>query len=274
MAFNHFIPTLWSSALLQAWQNATVFAGLVNRSYEGLATKGNTVKIAGVVVPTVHDYAAANRTTSAEAISDIGVDLLIDQEKSIDFYVDDIDRKQAAGDLASYVSAAGQALAVDSDKYIANAAVAHGTEVSGSLPTTGDQAFDLLNEAHKVLTKANAPAFGRVTVVNAEFAALLRTAASKLTTFYEAGDTAGLRAGTIGSLLGSRIVESNSLPEMDEPQFVLFDSQSIGYVSQIDEVEALRAQDRFADRVRMLHVYGAKVVRPAGVTVFNPASGS
>lgn len=274
MAFTHFIPTLWSSALLQAWQNSTVFAGLVNRSYEGLATKGNTVKISGVVVPTVHDYAGAGRTTSADTISDIGVDLLIDQEKSIDFEVDDVDKKQVAGDLAAYVAAAGQALAVDSDKYIAAAAVDEGTVVSGSLPTTGDQAFDLLNQAHKVLTKANAPSFGRVTVVNAEFAALLRTAASKLTTFYEAGDTQGLRAGTIGSLLGSRIVESNSLPELDEPQFVLFDTQSIGYVSQIDQIEALRSVTSFADRVRMLHVYGAKVIRPTGVTVFNPGSGS
>ena len=46
-------------------------------------------------------------------------------------------------------------------------------------------------------------------------------------------------------------------------------SISDAYVSQIDKVEALRAEQRFADRVRMLHVYGGKVVRPEGVVVFN-----
>jgi hypothetical protein len=274
MAFTHFIPTLWSSALLQAWQNSVVFAGLVNRQYEGLATKGNTVKVSGVVVPTVHDYKSAGRTTSADTLSDIGVDLLINQEKSVDFQVDDVDKKQVAGDLVAYMQAAGQALAVDSDKAIAAEIFADGTQLSGSAPTTGDAAFDLLNLAHKVLTKANAPAFGRVTVVNAEFAALLRTAASKLTTYMDSGDTAGLRAGTIGALLGSRIVESNSLPELNTPQFTVFNSQSVAYVSQIDEVEALRSVTSFADRVRMLHVYGTKVVRPAGVVAWSTSGGS
>lgn len=274
MAFTHFIPTLWSASLLEALQATAVFPNLVNRSYEGTATRGNRVTIAGVVVPTVHDYADAGRTTSADAISDTGVDLLIDQEKSIDFYIQDIDRVQVAGSLEEYTSASGQALAVDADEYIASLAVSEGTEVSGSLPTTGDQAFNLLNKAHKDLTKANVPSLGRVAVCNAEFAALLKGADSKLTSVNVSGDSAGLRAGTIGSLLGARVVEGNTLPEMDEPQFVLFHQRAIAYVSQIEEVEPLRANDRFADRIRMLHVYGAKVVRPVAVAVFNPGSGS
>ena len=43
--------------------------------------------------------------------------------------------------------------------------------------------------------------------------------------------------------------------------------------SQIDQVEAMRAQNKFADRLRALHVYGGKVIRPEGVAVFN-ADGS
>lgn len=279
MAFTHFIPTLWSTALLESWQATAVFGNLVNRTYEGLASRGNKVTISGVVVPTVKDYktgvGGVARTTTADAISDTGIDLLIDQEKIVDFYVQDIDRIQAAGSLDEFTTASGQALAVDSDKYIAQAAVDDaGVSVPGAAPTTGDQAFNLLNTAQKLLTKKNVPFVGRVAVVNAEFAALLKGADSKLTNFNTSGDTAGLRDGTIGSLGGARVVESNTLPEMDEPQFVLFHQRAIGYVSQIEEVEALRAHDRVADRIRMLHVYGAKVLRSDGVAVFNAGTGS
>lgn len=269
MAFSHFIPTLWTSSIETQWNAQAVFANLVNREYEGTATRGNKVTIAGVVAPTVKDYKAAGRTTSADAISDTGVDLLIDQEKIVDFYLDDIDRTQANGSLDAYTTASAEALALDSDSFLADLAVAEGTSLSGSTPTTGDNAYDLINAAHKALTKANVPNLGRVAVVNAEFAALLKGADSKLTSVDTSGDSAGLRAGTIGNLGGARVVESNNLPADDEPQFVMFHPRALAYVSQLEEVEALRAHDRMADRIRMLHVYGGKVVRPTGVVVFN-----
>lgn len=269
MAFTHFIPTLWTTSIESQWNAEAVFAGLVNRDYEGTATRGNKVTIAGVVTPTVKDYKAAGRTTSADSISDTGVDLLIDQEKVIDIYIDDIDRAQVAGSLEAYTAASAEALALDADSAIAAAAVAGGASLPGAAPTTGDAAFNLINAANKALTKANVPGSNRVIVVNAEFAALLKGADSKLTSVDVSGDSAGLRAGTIGTILGARVVESNNLPEADEPQFVAFHRRAVSYVSQLEQVEALRAHDRIADRVRMLHVYGVKVTRPTGVVVFN-----
>jgi len=269
MAFTKFIPTLWTSSVELQWTAQTVFANLVNRDYEGIATRGNKVTIAGVVSPTVKDYKAAGRTTSADAISDTGVDLLIDQEKIVDFYIDDIDRTQVNGSLDAYTLASAEALALDTDSFLAELAVAEGTALSGSAPNSGDTAYNLLNQGHKALTKANVPAVGRVAVVNAEFAALLKGADSKLTWLDTAGDADALRGGTLGAIGGARVVESNNLPADDEPQFVMFHSRALAYVSQLEEVEALRAHDRMADRIRMLHVYGGKVVRPTGVVVFN-----
>lgn len=269
MAFNYFIPELWSDMLLEAWTAETVFANLVNREYEGLAAKGNVVHIAGVVPPTVKDYKANNRQTSADAVSDTNVDLLIDQEKAIDFLVDDIDRVQAAGSLEAYTRAGATALATDSDQFLADLLVDNGTALSGSAPSDGDDAFDLIAKALKELTKANVPNVGRVVAVNAEMAYWLRSSGSKLTSVDTSGDPAGLRAGTIGYLLGARIVESNNFRDSDDEQFVAFHPSAAAYVSQVDTVEALRDQDSFSDRIRALHVYGGKVVRPTGVVVFN-----
>lgn len=269
MAITNFIPTLWSAALLERWMAENVFATLVDRRYEGLATKGNTVKITGVVPPTVKDYKAANRTTTADAITDTSVELNIDQEKSIDFYVDDIDRAQAAGSLEDYTNAGADALVADSDKFIANRLVLDGTEMAYSSVTTGDGAFNIIRDAVVKMNQSNVPNANRIGVVNAAFAGLLQGADSKLTSFEKAGDNNGLRNGTIGQLLNVRLVMSNNLPEVTSPQAVFFHPSAYAFVSQIDEIEALRAENKFADRVRALHVYGGKVVRPEGVFVFN-----
>lgn len=269
MAITHFIPELWSAALLDRWVAESVFPALVDRKYEGQATRGNTVHITGVVAPTVKDYKAASRTTSADAISDTGVDLLIDQEKSVDFYVDDIDAAQAAGSFMEYTNAAADALVIDADRFIATELVQDGAVMPYSSITTGDGAFDALADARKLLNLQNTPAANRVVVVNAAFERLLLDSDSKLTAYDKSGDNNGLRNATVGRILDFRVVTSNNLPEVDSPQFVAFHPSAVAYVSQIDKVEGLRADNRFADRVRMLHVYGGKVIRPEGVVVFN-----
>lgn len=279
MAITHFIPELWVASMLELWVAQNVFNELVNHEYEGIASRGNTVHITGVVIPAVHDYKAAGRITTADAISDTSVDLLIDQEKSTDFYVDDIDRAQAAGALSPYTDAAGYALVKDADLFIANMLVTGGTPLmvgdesiagSGTLPVTGDDAFNLLRDARKQLNKADVPPENRVAAINAEFEGLLLGADSKLTTFYQVNDNAGLRNATLGQLLGMRIVTSNHLPAVDHPQFAAWNMKAAAFVSQIDQVEAMRAVDKFADRIRALHVYGGKVIRPEGIVVFNP----
>lgn len=269
MAITNFIPALWSAALLERWIAENVFAALVDRRYEGLATKGNTVHITGVVPPVVKDYKAAGRLTTADAITDTRVSLVIDQEKSIDFYVDDIDEAQAAGSLEDYTNAGADALVADSDQFIANKLVQDGNVLPYTSVTTGDGAFNVFRDAIVKMNQNNVPNAGRVAVVNAAFAGLLQGADSKLTEFQKAGDNDGLRNGTIGQLLNVRTVMSNNLPEVTSPQAVFFHPTAYAFVSQIDEIEGMRAENKFADRVRALHVYGGKVVRPEGVLVFN-----
>lgn len=269
MAITNFIPELWSAMLLERWENEKVLPGILDRRYEGLATKGNTVHIAAVVTPAIKDYKAAGRTTSPDDVSDTGVDLLIDQEKNFDIRIQDIDAVQAAGSLEDYINAAGDALVEDADQFIADLLIANGTELTGSTPSTGDAAFDLFVAAHKQLNINKAPTSGRVAVVNPAFEAVLLKADSKLTSVDTSGDNSGLRGATVGQVLNFRTVRSNNLPDSDAPQAVFLHPSAAAYVSQIDTVEALRDNNSIGDRFRGLHVYGGKVVRPSGVLVFN-----
>lgn len=279
MAIANFIPAIWNAQMLTDFREQAVAANLVNREYEGDATRGNTVKITSAVDVSVADYAAAGRTTSASAVSDSGQDLLIDQEKSFDFYIDDIDRAQAAGSMDAYTRSAAEGLAEDADKFILSTAVTN----AGSA-TTGDgaatpvaltepsQYFGVIRDLRKTLNKNHVPLGSRVLVVNAEFEAVMLDAASKLTSVDVSGSPAGLREATLGRLLGFEIVTSENLPETGLAQALAFYRPSIAYVSQVEKTEAMRAQDKFADRLRGLHVYGGKVIRPTAVAVWTNAA--
>ena len=277
MSVASFIPEVWNASLWLEFREQAVAAGLVNRTYEGDARVGNTVVINQAIDVAIKDYAYNDRTTTPDDVATDDQKLLIDQEKNFDFLVDDIDRRQAAGSMDVYTESAGLALAEDADKYIlevAEAGALAANQVSEAAPENGDEAFDVLNELRKRLNQAKVPRSQRVAFVNAEFSSLLLTAASKLTKANESGTTAGLRAASLGDILGFDVYESENLPEVDDPQVVSFWQPSVAFVSQIppDGIEAMRDVDSFADRLRGLHVYGCRAIRPNGIATYNVGS--
>ena len=270
MATVNFIPELWSSKLLLGFRNESVWAGIANREYEGELRSGDTLHIPGIVDVAIKDYKAAGRTTSADAISDTVVDLLINQEKNFDFYVDDIDRAQAGRSFDAYTQSAVNGLVEDSDKYLAGLAVTGGTAIADTAaPTDAITAFGKIAKLRSALTKAKVPQGNRILVVNPEFEAFLTGYDSKLTAYDTSGDTAGLREATVGRLSGFQVVVSAHLPAASgKAQAVALHKSALAYVSQVSETEAMRAENKFADRIRGLHVYGAKALRPTAIQVY------
>jgi len=274
MAITNFIPQIWSAALLTRFAAAEVVLPTVNRSYEGEARNGNRVNITSIATPTVQDYKASGRTITPEALSDTQIPLLIDQEKAIAFKVDDVDRVQAAGSFEAVTADAARALVEDAESYVLGKMMSEGTDDNGGdSPAAIDspsQAFDAVKTLRVALAKASVPASQRYLVVNPDFAGFLLSEASKLTSADAAGSAGELRNGVLGNLLGFTVLESPLL-NPDKPTAVAYHTSAVAYVNQIERVEALRDPDSFSDIVRMLHVYGAKVIRPAAVRVFASA---
>ena len=278
MTLANFNPIIWNAQMLFDFREVAIAANLVNREYEGDARSGNTVRVNTGGAIAIKDYKAGlisdggtgtiPRTTKPDAIASTKADLLIDQEKSFDFLIDDIDRAQAAGSLEGYTRSAAEGMAEDADKYILNALYTTNTALTASAVTTGDQAFDVIGLIKKTLDKNHIPQGNRVAVINAEFASVLLKAASRLTNVDQSGSTAGLREGYIGRLLGIDIYQSENLPNVAKPQVVGWYKPAFSYVSQIEKTEPLRDQNSFSDRLRGLHVYGAKAFRPTGVVGF------
>lgn len=270
MAFSAFIPQIWDANMLLNFRQQVIAAAIANREYEGDATRGNTVKVATAVDIPISDYKAANRQTTPGNVDLTSLDLVIDQEKSFDFLIDDIDRVQAAGSMGAYTTSAALGMAEDADKYLLAqwvGAAATPDSATASI-SSGDAAYGILRDLRKTLNKAKVPQASRYVICNAEFEGWLLDASSKLVPVNTSGTSEALREGTLGRTLGFTIVTSENLPTVNFPQALAVYAPAVAFVSQIQNTEAMRDVNSFSDRLRGLHVYGAKVIRSAGLAVY------
>lgn len=270
MAISNFIPEIWAAGVTTSFQSSQIIIPTLNTSYTGEAGKGKTVHIIGAVTPTITDYKAAGRTISAEALTDSKVDLALDQEKAFAFKVDDIDKAQAAGSFDAWTNAAGGALMEDAEAYaIVQMLAGAGNNLNsgGGAVTvdTGAKALAALRAIRTQMTKNKVPAAGRFVAVNPAFADLVVAELGMATSGLGESE---LRNGVVAKVYGLTVLESALFAEATKPQAIGYHESAVGFVSQIEETEALRDPASFSDIIRGLHVYGAKVVRSAAVVKY------
>ena len=279
MSINNFKPEIWSAQLLDALENALVYAqpALVNRDYEGeISTQGQSVHITTIGDPTIFDY-DKNSNINYEEVETAGTDLLIDQAKAFAFRLDDVDKAQALlNPMTKMAQNAAYGLRDKADAFVASLYTgAASSNVLGSTGapintfTTATDAYDkVLVPLRTKLDRSNVPTEGRYVVVSPEFeGSLLRD--DRFVKVDASGTETGLRNGMVGRAAGFDILKSNNTPVPSGDTQVIQAGYpgAITYAEQILETEALRLQNTIADAIRGLHVYGAKLLRPTGIAV-------
>ena len=275
MALTTFIPELWNARLLNALDKAHVFAGLVNRDYEGeIKKQGDTVHINTIGEVTIGTYTKDTDFSSGpQALTATDSTLVINQAKYFNFAVDDIDTAQAAGDIMDKaMQRAAYGLADAADKYLADQlataiTTANGNQVgTTAVALTKENVYENIVKMKTILDKANVPTTGRWLVVPPEMVALIlqddrfvKTGGTK------AEDT--LANGWVARAVGFDIYESNNCNSTTASSTTTYtvtagDEGACTYAEQISDTEAYRPEKRFADAVKGLHLYGAKVVDP------------
>lgn len=274
MAVTTFIPELWNARLLYALEKAHVATNLVNRNYEGeISNHGDTVHINTIGAITVKSYTKNTDIDAPETLTTTDQTLVIDQAKYFNFQVDDVDKVQAAGELVdTAMGRAAYALADVSDAYllgvIAAGAAAENTIGSAAAPIalTASNVYENIVKLKTKLDKANVPNTGRTIVVPPDVHSLLllddRFAKSTATAGQEA-----LINGLVGRIAGFDVYMSNNVKTgtgTDTGKTPYFEitaqiTDATTYAEQIIKTEAYRMESRFADAVKGLHVYGAKV---------------
>lgn len=275
MAINNFIPTIWSETLYQALGNAYVAVRNCNRDFEGsIRAKGDTVKICGVGDVTVFNYTKNTDMTAPETLTDISRLMTIDQAKGFNFQIDDIDRAQQSPKImGEAMRVAADALAAEADRYI----YAMHTQVQAANKVTQaalshENVLDALIEARKRLIAAGAAGTDVVLEVSPDVAAVILKA--KILT---AGDNEeALEAGYIGNFVGFRVYVSNNIAAVETSGVTYHKCfartrRAIAFAEQLSEVDAYRPEKRFADAVKGLHLYGAKLVYPNELVLLDVA---
>ena len=266
MAIDKFIPEVWSAGVTQSFIANQVVIPTLDTQFVGDVSRGNKIHIINATTPTIVDYAGAGRVINPEALNDTEVLLDIDQEKAFSVNVDDVDAVQASSNFAPWVDSAGRALAEDAESYLLTTMLAGATDgnAGGAEIDTPDEAKDAVLSVRTQMGAAKVPAAGRFMVVNPEMASLLIGALSDASA---AASDQELRNGVLGRLYGFTIVESPLLSS-GVPAAIGYHEAMVGWANQIDNLEALRNPTKFADIVRGLNVYGAKVIKSEAVVKF------
>src|SRR4051812_16225520 len=100
MAIQKFRPEIWSANLLVALRASLVYSAFTNRDYEGeIAEAGDTVRITSIGRPSIQTYTPNNTVITPEQVNDSQRTLVVDQSKFFAFAVDDVDARQAKGNV-------------------------------------------------------------------------------------------------------------------------------------------------------------------------------
>lgn len=277
MALNNFIPQVWAALLLQVLRKDLVYGqpNVINTDYEGdISRMGDTVKINSIGDVTIGDYTKNTNISDPETLSDSQLTLLINQSKFFNFQIDDIDKAQQNPKVMSAaMSRAGYGLADVADQYIASlysgiaAGNSIGTDASPIVPTS-TTAYEQLVDLGTKLSEASVPKSGRWVVIPPWYHGLLQ----KDDRFVKAGTMNSddvLRNGMVGRAAGFDVLESNNVPNTAGALYKIIAGYNgaWSYADQISSVEGYRPEKRFADAMKGLHLYGAKVTRDTGLAL-------
>ena len=87
-------------------------------------------------------------------------------------------------------------------------------------------------------------------------------------------NASALEAGCLGSIGGCKIFVSGNIATVAGTGVVhhkclMRTRRAIAFAEQLSEINAYRPEKRFADAVKGLHLYGAKVVYPSEMVLLN-----
>lgn len=253
MSVESFKPTLWEGALIANFHSLSIADVLATPPSD---IKGNKVTFNRVAAGTLKDYTG---TVEWADINTTPVDMVFDKKKYFAFALDDVDKVQTKGDVMAATTKEHSAVlseAYDKDFF---AALLAGTTMkigssSAKKKVTPVNAYDFIVDLGTMLSKKKVPKVNRFVTVNADYLGLL----SKDKRFTD--NPKVLENGIVeGQVInGMQVMCSEELPA----NVILASHKSaIGAAKQIEKMEAMRLQDKFADGIRGLCVYGHKVLR-------------
>ncbi|MFC9416930.1 hypothetical protein ACIG6B_20875 [Bacillus mobilis] len=264
MSVATFIPTIWEARLMANFHKRSI-ADLITTKPAKI--EGNKIIFNRVGAVNVKDYSGSVEWDDTNPSK---VEINMDQKKYFAFKVDDVDAVQAAGDLIDpHTQEAGSVLQETVDTFILGLYTgAHKDNVIGTdasaIELSPKNTYDYIVDLNTKLNMKKVPKTERFTIINSQILGLL----SKDDRFTK--QPVILENGVVeGQVInGSQIVVSEETHNTSGKYKILaLHKSGIGHGKQLNETEAQRLQNSFADGVRGLMVYGGGVLRPESLAV-------
>ena len=272
MAITNFISTVWSENLYNQLDKQYIAVKNCNRDYEGeIKGKGSSVKICGVGDVNVFEYTKDTDMSTPETLSDSVRTLTIDQAKGFNFQIDDIDRAQSSPKLMDMaMKNAADALANTADTYIYSLYGSAGSTIKNESTTASNIITTIIDARTKLYENNVSDASSIIIEVSPQIAALILKAKIDISS----SNSDSLESGLLGSIGGCKIFVSNNIHTEEQSgvnyhKCIARTKRAIAYAEQLSEIVAYRPEKRFADAVKGLHLYGAKVVYPNEMVVLD-----
>lgn len=292
----NYIPEIWSLRMLQKYYAATVLREIANTDYEGeIRRMGDTVHIRTIPNITIRNY-SIEQSLVVDRFSSPKTTLLIDKGKYVNMPINDVYAAQTDINLFEMLTtAASNEMRIEIDRDVlggiygsivpANVGNAAGA-ITGKIrlgapgaplvvktnPSAANEVDPtrLVMRMANVLDEQNIPSENRWIVAPPWFAQLCKL--SDLKDASLTGDRRSpLRTGAVGLINNTPLYLSNLLPTAVEGTTVVHyifmgHRDAITFATQIVKSETLPNQSDFGVLVRMLQIYGYKVLHGTGVT--------
>jgi len=266
MSVATFIPTLWAARLIQHLDNALVARSFFNEDYSGeIRDMGDTVRINQIGNISISPYIRNQDMAPPEELATAAQDLVIDQAQAFNFQVDDVDYVQMRTSLMdAAMQRSAFSLAETEDTFLfglLDAATPAANRIAAG--ASADELYEALVELRRIMSENNVPFAGRR-------AAMPPLAIARLLNddrFVATGGTNAegrLISGLVGRAASFDIYEVNTTPN---GAIIAGHPLASTFASQIVKTEAYRLERRFADGVKGLSVYGARVLVPTALAV-------
>lgn len=261
MAVTHFIQTIWSHSIQKDLELECKLVDGCLRTYEGDVKHARTVKILGVGEPTITVYDGT--PLDYEKMTDKGQELTIDQQRAFHFLVDDVDQAQSVPGLREeYQRKAVHGLAVARDSYVAGL-IKGAANATTAKALTREAVKEAIDEAIVALRERNFTEDGRIEITPAVY----NVFKNELITL-STDNPEYIKKGKVGVYDGFDVIMSNNMAKDETYAYCdIRGTKAIAFAGQINEVEAMRHPNLFADIVRGLDTFGSKVIDNARIQV-------
>ena len=278
MSVNNFFPEIWATGILKERDKVMVAAKHCTTEYEGqIKQKGDRVKILTVGDVVSYDYTRNADINAPDQLNDEAQWLDIDQAKYCHIAIDDIDKTQAnEGLMTEGQRKLGIKMADDVDSFIFGlySQIAAGQTLDGyTAPVTSANVITYLANIRQRFKEANVP---NGETIYLEVAPAIYT---KFVLARIAKDTDNSKTIDMGEvakkLYGIEIHESNNIALASTKYKCLARTKgAVAYASQLTETVGYRPERRFGDAVKSLQVWGAKIIRPKELILFDAIPGT